>query len=88
MAKEKAWKISDMHNGFYQVEHIPTGNKWNLYIQEFVYGQIHFNSIVDRFPNYIHKELWDMASKRGNGKGWKLCIKEEEIKNGNSVCIK
>lgn len=40
-------------------------------IHEFVYGQIHYNEATEKYPNYVHGEVWQQweSNKKQELKG-------------------
>jgi hypothetical protein len=63
----KVWTIKKVpHNAltnchWFEITNIRTGKTYKHYAQEFCYGQMHYDPATDKFPLYIHAQMWDMA---------------------------
>lgn len=62
--KNPRWKVEMAEDGRQvKVTKIKTGKIYILAFEEFVYGQGMYNQVTERFPNYIHRQVWTMRNK-------------------------
>jgi len=60
---EPIWSVEEIQPSFFKITNRKTKKSYNLLDVEFVYGQGHYNQVVERFPNYIHKQVWELREK-------------------------
>jgi len=61
--KNPIWTIKHREGTCYEITNLKTGKMYSLLDVEFVYGQIRYDEIVEKFPNYIHNQLWELVEK-------------------------
>ena len=57
----KIWMTFTRDGYSFIVTNTRTKKEHRLNIKEFVYHSADFNDIVDGFPDYVHKEVWDKS---------------------------
>ena len=65
MGRKYTVKVSN--NNLVKIIDTKTGKDFIHNIKEFIYGQIHYNEKTDKYPNYVHADVWkqDELIRRG-----------------------
>ena len=61
--KERKYRVWIQGNSVFVCNN-RTGNYMQHHITEFIYGQLGYNEKTEKYPNYVHGEVWSLAEKR------------------------
>ncbi len=62
------WIVTyDIKSNVFTINNLNTRKKHYLSPAEFVYNSAMWNSIVDKFPNYVHRQVWVVHARYFRG---------------------
>jgi len=64
----KVWSTFIRDGYTFFVTNLRTKKEYKLNIREFIYYSPDFNDIVNSFPDYVHKEIWNKSDFKRRAK--------------------